>query len=87
MKIDTILVLLVAALVASLLAAPLTEAFLDAGSSWSNSPYAIGTKSPLLADRAGNAGYGSFWQSYRGGWVPNGYTAMPTNHNNYDALA
>ena len=83
MKTETLLVILVAALVASILAAPLTEAFLEAGASWNNSPWAHGTKSPSLADRDGNAGYGSFVTSYRGGFIPNGYTAMPVNHNNF----
>lgn len=86
MKTETILVILVAALVASLLAAPLSEAFLEAEASWNNSPWAHGTKSPLLVDRDGNAGYGSFATSYRGGFLPNGYTAMPVNINNFDDL-
>jgi len=65
MKFETVVVLLVASLVACLLAAPVTEGFLEAESA--------------LQARYGNAGYGPFDTSYKGGWLVNGFPGLPSN--------
>ena len=57
------LIVIAAAIIASILAYPLSEGFLTAENALSN--------------RFGNAGYGKFNQSYKGGWIVNGYPGIP----------
>lgn len=79
MKSATVIMVLAAALVASLLAAPLTECFLEAERAWVALPWSMGTKSPAMIDRGGNAGYGPFDRAFQGGWLPNGVPDLPLN--------
>lgn len=65
MKSETVIVVLVACLVACILAAPVTEGFLQAENA--------------LVGRYGNAGYGEFDQRHKGGWLVNGYRGLPVN--------
>lgn len=62
-RVDFLITVLVAALVASLIAYPLSESFLHAENALSN--------------RFGNAGFGRFDQSYKGGFIVNGYPGLP----------
>lgn len=58
-----VVLVLIAALIASVLAYPASEGFLAVENA--------------LANRFGNAGYGKFDQSYDGGWIVNGYPGIP----------
>lgn len=73
MKSAVVVMILVAALAASLLAYPATEAFMTAENA--------------LMNRYGNSGYGKFDQSYQGGWLVNGYPGLPVNIHGLPGLS
>jgi hypothetical membrane protein len=58
-----VIIVVIAAIIASVLTYPIAEGFMIAENA--------------LSGRYGNAGYGKFNQEYAGGWIVNGYPGLP----------